>query len=209
MAKGDLDWASVLGPLAGAAGPLLGGLVGGPAGAAVGAVVGKGLAAALGTEDTPEAVAEAVQKDPAKAEAAVKQIAADPVLMGRLTAEEAAVKRAEIAAADTQDARRHEMALWQAGAKVAWSPAIISVLIVVLFAAVTGAHFWKAIPENSNTQLLIGCLIANFTQVVSYWLGSSAGSREKDDTIRASMQSKVTMAAEAVGAAVGAAVRKK
>lgn len=40
--------------------------------------------------------------------------------------------------------------------------------------------------DQANLGLLIGASIANFTTVVSYWVGSSAGSQKKDEIIAAS-----------------------
>lgn len=62
-----MDWSKV-GGLLGSAAPLIGGIlgtaVGGPAGSAIGAKVGSMVAGALGVENTPDAVAAAIQADP-------------------------------------------------------------------------------------------------------------------------------------------------
>jgi hypothetical protein len=39
------------------------------------------------------------------------------------------------------------------------------------------------IPENSDLHLLVGALIAGFTQVTSYYLGSSSGSKAKTELL--------------------------
>jgi hypothetical protein len=44
--------------------------------------------------------------------------------------------------------------------------------------------------DQTNTSLLVGAIIANFSTAVSYWLGSSAGSRSKDDVIAEKEKSK-------------------
>lgn len=59
-----MSWDSIKSAVAGVA-PVLGGMLGGPAGGAVGSLI----AGALGVEETPDAVAKAMQSDP---EAAVK-----------------------------------------------------------------------------------------------------------------------------------------
>jgi hypothetical protein len=39
--------------------------------------------------------------------------------------------------------------------------------------------------DQPNLGLLIGAVIANFSTTVSFWLGSSAGSQKKDETLAA------------------------
>jgi hypothetical protein len=39
--------------------------------------------------------------------------------------------------------------------------------------------------DHTNTSLLVGAIIANFSTAVSYWLGSSASSQKKDEIIAA------------------------
>lgn len=59
-----MDWKDISGIIGNAA-PILGGLIGGPAGAAIGTIV----SSALGTENTPDAVSQALKTNP---DAAVK-----------------------------------------------------------------------------------------------------------------------------------------
>lgn len=202
------EWGAALAPIIGAAGPLLGGALGGPAGALVGGIVGKGLAAALGTEATPQAVAAAVQADPAKASAALAKVAADPAAMTAISGAEAAeIRRIELANANTADARAHTLALADKGSPMAWGAGVVSVMVVVGFLALTGALMFRQVPDSQVALVLFGTLSTAFGGVINYWLGSSAGSKAKDDTIRESMQGKLEVAAEAVGKLAGAKIR--
>ena len=202
------EWGAALAPIIGAAGPLLGGALGGPAGALVGGIVGKGLAAALGTEATPAAVAAAVQADPAKASEALAKVAADPAAMSAIGGAEAAeIRRLELANANTADARQHTLALADKGSPLAWGAAVVSVMIVAGFLALTGAIMFRQVPDSQVALVLFGTLSTAFGGVTNYWLGSSAGSRAKDDTIRESMQGKLEVAAEAVGKLAGSKIR--
>lgn len=63
--------------------------------------------------------------------------------------------------------------------------AIISVIVVVGFAAVCGALFFLKIPQEMKeiAMLLLGILGAGFTTIINYWTGSSSSSQKKDATI--------------------------
>ncbi len=65
------------------------------------------------------------------------------------------------------------------------APAVTSVLAVVVFAGFVVLLFLKAIPEGMKDPLMLlaGAAAAGYGQVLSYWLGSSAGSARKDEAI--------------------------
>lgn len=67
-----IDWTKIGGPLIGAGATVLGSVIGGPAGAAIGKAAGGVIADALGVDATPEAVAEAIEQNPAAAKAAAE-----------------------------------------------------------------------------------------------------------------------------------------
>ncbi|ALK10110.1 hypothetical protein [Blastochloris viridis] len=71
-----MNWTDLAGPLAKVGGSLLGGLVAGPAGAAIGGRIGGALSDALGVPATPEAIANTIDRDPAAAGVAVRQVEA-------------------------------------------------------------------------------------------------------------------------------------
>ena len=63
--------------------------------------------------------------------------------------------------------------------------AICSALAVVVFAGFVVLLFLKTIPEGMKDPLMLlaGAASAGYGQVLSYWLGSSAGSARKDEAI--------------------------
>lgn len=78
-------------------------------------------------------------------------------------------------------------------AKILDAPTIVSVLVVLMFAAAILLMMVRPSAMSSDQfnilNVLLGALSAAFATVVSYWLGSSSGSKEKDTTI-STMSSK-------------------
>lgn len=62
---------------------------------------------------------------------------------------------------------------------------IISLLVTLAFAAVTAYAMVHGVTDNATLQGLVGSLTTAFSMVVSYWIGSSAGSKNKDAVIAA------------------------
>ncbi len=65
------------------------------------------------------------------------------------------------------------------------APAVISVLVLAAFAGAVWASLTRSLPPGSQTMatMLLGTLAAMATSVVSYWVGSSAGSAQKTDLL--------------------------
>jgi hypothetical protein len=91
--------------------------------------------------------------------------------------------------ADTDHARDALLALAKADPILAWTPSIISYLIVVGFFAVIGFLVFGLFKTPTGdsagaviqiVNICIGALTAAFATVVNFWLGSSLGSRGKD-----------------------------
>ncbi len=143
------------------------------------------------------AAVEAAVREVTGAEAPAAQVAvlADPEVAGRLrvalariAAERAAASEAAgqtaLAArlADVAGARAATVALAQAGSSTAWGAPVVSVVVLLTFAIVVGVALTRAMPPESSAILnvLMGTLGAMATNVVGYWVGSSAGSARKD-----------------------------
>lgn len=62
------------------------------------------------------------------------------------------------------------------------TPLVISIFAEAIFLAALGIAWWT---KNENLGILLGVAASNATTVVSYWLGSSSGSKAKDATIAA------------------------
>lgn len=65
-----------------------------------------------------------------------------------------------------------------------------SVVVSVIVSIAFGVACWLVltrvgIPDNALTQMMCGYLAAKFGTVVDYWMGSSAGSKAKDQVIAA------------------------
>lgn len=168
-----MNWSSLVAPMTQVGGAMLGGLMGGPAAAVLGPAIGAALAEALGVPSTPEAVREAIANQP-EAASIVRQVEA--LRAGEFIDLEARLK-------DTQDARAMAVHLAQGGSAIAWAPVFISSLIVGGFLFMTGALLFKTIPANEVSLVLFGQLGTAFGAVVQYWLGSSQGSRTKDNLL--------------------------
>jgi len=174
----DIDWGRIAGPLAQAGGTILGSVIGGPAGAVLGPVIGQAVGQALGVDPTPEAVGGALSAPDARDR--VSQVEAS-LAPGFRSAEEAYL-------ADVQDARRNQIELVKADSKIAWSAPIISLVVIVGFLGAVAAVLTRSVQESQIAILLIGSLATKFSDVVSFWIGSSKGSADKMDAIKEALK---------------------
>lgn len=113
-------------------------------------------------------------------EKASQAILSDPKLTMefRSRMKEAEIKELEIRAKDVQSARKN--------LKYSKGPVAISVLVTISFATLLFLVMFVSIPASSQAvaYLLMGSIATAFTQVLNFWLGTSVGSKEKDDTIK-------------------------
>jgi hypothetical protein len=70
--------------------------------------------------------------------------------------------------------------------KLTEGPVLVSAIVVLGFFIVL--ILWlvskaSEIPPSEGLSIMLGAMSAGFTTVVSYWVGSSAGSKSKDATI--------------------------
>jgi hypothetical protein len=147
------------------------------------ASIGQAFQANTGTLD-PDAASAALQRDPtasSRLRVQLAQIAAD---------QERAVRTADLNALtttlnDAANARSQTIALSGQKSAIAWSAPIISGLVLMTFTAVMTLVLTHGVPSGSETaaNMLLGTLAAMATSVVSYWVGSSAGSARKDEQL--------------------------
>lgn len=67
-----------------------------------------------------------------------------------------------------------------------WGRVLVSLVVVIGFFAVVLTVLTTKLQGNATPEVLLvllGALTAAFGQVVSYWMGSSASSSKKDETI--------------------------
>ncbi len=90
---------------------------------------------------------------------------------------------------DTADARGMLATLSSQGSAIAWGPVVVSTIVVTGFFVILILLMVRpnALVNAQNPELIfqvlniaIGALTAGFATVVSFWLGSSQGSRNKD-----------------------------
>lgn len=176
-----MDWSaigSLIAPMAPTIGGLLGGFIPFPGGSILGAMAGKMVAGALGVPATPEAVHEAVTTgDPEVIKAKLASVDAE------MSAE---VEKHKADLADVADARSTNLELMKAGSKISYAPVVISVVILTGFLVLS---FLAMKPEIAGGRTdvilyLLGAWSAFAGSVVTYWLGSSSGSKDKDQTLQ-------------------------
>lgn len=96
---------------------------------------------------------------------------------------DAAMRSSQLA--DIANARGQTVALANAHSAVQWAAPVVSVVVLATFGAVMFLALTRVLPAGSETLLnmLLGSLAAMTTSVVSYWVGSSAGSAAKTDML--------------------------
>jgi lysozyme family protein len=149
---------------------------------------GKAVADAAGTTNAGDAQTK-LAANPA-AEAALRQKLAELALDATKAQNADAGQRAQEALSNTQSARSGLQALATTNSTIAWTAPTISYLVIFGFFAflfVLVWLYWGKTADNQNNfivqiiNIAVGALTAAFATVVNFWLGSSAGSRKKDD----------------------------
>lgn len=157
----------------------------------------------LGTDDV--VVAEQKLQDPKVAAELRVRLAEIEVEADRVQAEADAKRRADeldrfrTEIADMQHARGNLLDLVRAESPMAWGPVAVSLVVVCgFFGTLLYLIQLMRLPESqANTAVIqivniaVGALTAGFATVVSFWLGSSDGSRQKD---RSAVQAQSAMA---------------
>lgn len=188
-----MDWkdlAKFAAPMIGGALPGIGSMLGSltplPGGAMMGEWIGKKIAGALGVPETPEAVNDVLMTTPT-AEVVAKLAPVES---------EANAKLEELKAylADVQDARETNVELVKAGSSIAWAPLIITGIVLLGFIILS---FLAMKPDATGVRsdvalYLLGAWQGLVMQCVSYFVGSSSGSAQKNDQIAALAASRST-----------------
>ncbi|MBI5591032.1 MAG: hypothetical protein HY881_11180 [Deltaproteobacteria bacterium] len=187
-----MDWKDIGKALVSQGLPVLGGLLGGPAGAVTGKVVA-GLFDA--DPEKPETVMNAIQAD-AQAIAKLREFE----LTHQQKLQELQLEEAKSFLADIDSARKREVAVVAATGKgdkhlyiLAYitTGAFFLLIFYLLHGVISSTHVpggedvITKLKDNPLVMLIIGALISGFTQVLSYFFGSSQGSAEKSKIIAA------------------------
>ncbi len=185
-----MDWKSIVGAVAPLA-PTLGRVLGagaGPVGAIIGGLAGDALAAAFNVEATPEAVGKAIASDPDAAE----KIRDLEEARGQEILAQAQVKIEELKQAsaqfqteadDTERARRFTVDLAGVSSPLSWGSSILAKVFTVAFFVVLAIVLVQSntIKDNPVLLILLGTLTAGMGQILGYFFGSSAGSKNSAD----------------------------
>lgn len=185
----NLDWRGIAGavaPLAPKLGSVLGTGLGGPIGGVIGGLAGNALASAFGVDPTPEAVGKAIAEDP-DACSKIQQLEADRGEEIRAQAQakieelRQQTRQFQIQADDTDRARQFNLALSSANSPLSWGASILATVFTVAFFVVLAVVLTHDIKENQILLVLLGTLTAGEVQILGYFFGSSAGSKNSAD----------------------------
>lgn len=157
--------------------PILGAALPVPGGAAIGGM----LASMIGAPDsTPGSILDTIKNDAAKLQQATQFQMTHEETLVKLAAD-AEATRINAETSDRQSAR--QLAI---GTK-AWTPGVLSWFIVLGFFVLNGYLIRFGNPTGLDDVILgriLGTLDTAFGVVLSFWLGTSFSSRNKDDTIQ-------------------------
>jgi hypothetical protein len=114
-------------------------------------------------------------------------------------AQSAQVEALKAALADVANARSATVDLAKVGSHIAWGAPAVSIMVLATFAAVMAVAMLRTLPPGSESilQMLLGSLGTMAASVVSYWVGSSAGSAAKNDLLYRSHPAQDAAAAQA------------
>lgn len=176
-----MDWKDIGKSLISQGAPLIGGVLGGPAGA----IAGKMVAGLFGADpESPEEVMNAIQGDP---DAMIKIREFEMTHQKKL--QELQLEETKAFLSDISSAREREAAVVAATGGKDYNLYILAYIVIasffglaayLLYGVMDSSNSVEALKDNPLVMLLIGALISGFTQVLSYFFGSSKGSADKN-----------------------------
>ncbi|WP_417762178.1 hypothetical protein [Shewanella sp.] len=174
-----MDWkdiAGTVGKVAATVAPLLGGPVG------VAASIGAQIAGAIGSDNTPEAVAQALQTPDAALK--LQQWAheeREQIRQGHIRMQELDVEQHKADLADRQNARTEHQDHWM--------PSAITLALLAAVCIPLGMLFFVSPPTGSNQLILVvlGYLLPKLSDAISYWVGGMKDGENKDKLISSVM----------------------
>ncbi|WP_376095379.1 glycosyl hydrolase 108 family protein [Roseomonas sp. CCTCC AB2023176] len=103
---------------------------------------------------------------------------------------------------DLRDARGTMRDLASSGSALAWGAPVVSVIVTVgffvtLIVLATGTLAVGS-PARELLNIVVGSLVAAFTAVVNFWIGSSQGSRNKDAVVLRAQEAQAQQAQAAI-----------
>lgn len=185
-----MDWKDIGRSLISQGAPLLGGVIGGPAGA----VAGKLLAGAFNVDpEDPDAVMTAIQGDP-EAMTKIRELE----MTHKIRLQELQLDETKAFLNDISSARQREIEMTRATGKKDIHLYIIAYVMIGSFFSLIAILIFgelgtfakdgvvaNRLQDNPLIMMIVGALISGFTQVLSYFFGSSRGSAEKTSLLTA------------------------
>lgn len=182
-----MNWGDIAG-VVGKAAPILGGILGGPAGAAVGGLI----STALGTAATPDAVSEAILRDP-NAALKLKELETNSkVELQKLavTAEQnriqAAAAQFAAEAADRDSARRLAAQQPQDWVRPTITVLLLAGAIAIVWFVFSGMA--EGLLRDATASLTVGTVIGywfnELKQTLAFWFGTTGAAQLSDADIR-------------------------
>lgn len=213
----NLDWKSIAGTVAPYA-PTIGRVLGagfGPVGATIGGIAGDALAAVFNTDPTPEAVGKAIAEDP-NAASKLQQLESERgqeiLAQAQVKIEELKQQTAQfqIQADDADRARQFNLSLAASNSPLSWGASVLATVFTIAFFVVLAIVLTHDIKENQILLVLLGTLTAGEVQILGYFFGSSAGSKNSADRFATLAQQIVEKPnpSPSVVAAISAAKKK-
>ena len=216
----NLDWKSIAGTVAPFA-PTIGRVLGagfGPIGSTIGGLAGDALASVFNTDPTPEAVGKAIAADPnaaQKLEDLEAERGQEILAQAQVKIEELKQQSAQFQtqADDTDRARQFNLSLVNSNSPLSWGASVLATVFTIAFFVVLAVVLVNTdtIKENPILLLLLGTLTAGELQILGYFFGSSAGSKNSADRFATLAQQVVAKPnpSPAIVEAVKVAVGKK
>jgi hypothetical protein len=164
--------------------PLLGSALGGPASLSSTAISMVASELGVTTEDEDQIIKH-IESNPDTVYKLKKLEADNKVRLKELALEGAGIKLEEEKAflKDRGDARSREKAFLKSTGGRDWSMTSLAWLVIIGFLGAICALLFAIIPDSQILLVTIGILGGGFTQVLSYYFGSSKGSSDKNKII--------------------------
>ena len=171
--------------------------------------VAEAVRSVTGTDDPGEAQRQ-IEANPTTASDLKIRLAEIALEQGRLQWEAAdAARQAELDTlknrlADTQNARSTLVELARTGNITVWGAPLVSTVVTVGFLGVTLTLMLTKYDPGQNQflgsilNIIVGALVAAFTAVVNFWIGSSEGSRTKDATAQSLQAAQSEQTSQAI-----------
>ncbi len=170
--------------------PMIAGFLGGPAAGTALTHVADAANKVFGTTD-PKQIELQIQQDKSKEDMFKAEL-------------EARTEELRVQVEDLQNARSQTVQLAQAGSPIAWGAPIVSTIVLFGFVVTCSLLFFKPLTsENQLALLIVGAWVSGFLAVIQYWLGSSAGSKDKDALVATMARNSTASASQVVKDAVG------